>query len=240
MLDAPSAVEFMREALIKISEDEISTIAREVAGKRERIFPLLAESALRTRGREHLAELLGMIFVTRRRAGEILDGVGVMELGDALADLIHGDDPVRERFTRFDAALTAVKPTVRRELGGEVLKMADPATYWLWGRWMWNPDTDTGALPLVLMGDYDLHGEDAGATYLKVGEATRAVLVMADELGFSRMRSSPFAVDVYLGGVYGVYVYTVTRLRMTQEFNRVIPKLPELLRRMFGVHRPEE
>jgi len=42
-------------------------------------------------------------------------------------------------------------------------------------------------------------------------------------------------VDVYLAAIYGVYLYTVTRLRMTQEFNRVIPQLPDLVRWLHGV-----
>ena len=239
VLDAPSAVEFMREALIKISEDDIARIAREVEAKRERVAPRLTATALEGAGEQELLDLLEESFATRRRRREILEAVGGDALREALVELLHGDGAqatVARRFTAWDAALVALHAPVRRELGGELLRMLDPERYWLWARWMWNPATDTGALPLVLVGDYDLHAEDAGATYLKVGAATRAVLTLADELGFSRMRASPFAVDVYLGGVYGVYLYTVTRLRMTQEFNRVIPKLPELLRRMFGVH----
>jgi hypothetical protein len=33
-----------------------------------------------------------------------------------------------------------------------------------------------------------------------------------------------------------VYVYTVLRLRMTQEFNKVMPGLPEFSRRLLGVY----
>ncbi|MCG6958112.1 MAG: hypothetical protein LJF04_19155 [Gemmatimonadetes bacterium] len=242
MLDAPSAVEFMREALIKITEDDIARIAREVEAKRERMVPRLSTAALERAGEEDLLELLAEPFATRRRRREILTAVGQDTLREAVVDLLHGtgaENGVARRFTAWDAALEALHAPVRRELGGELLRMLYPERYWLWARWMWNPATDTGALPLVLVGDYDLHGDNAGATYMKVGKATRAVLALADELGFSRMRANPFAVDVYLGGVYGVYLYTVTRLRMTQEFNRVIPKLPELLRRMFGVHHRE-
>lgn len=242
VLDAPSAVEFMREALIKISEDEIAGIAREVEAKRERLAPLLSAEALAAADRAALERLLAQLFVTRRRRREVVDGVGIAPLRGALLALLHGGDGVADvgaRFTAWDDALNALHAPVRRELGGELLRMLDPERYWLWARWMWNPATDTGALPLVLVGDYDLHGDDAGGMYLKVGAGTRAVLALADELGFSRMRASPYGVDVYLGGVYGIYVYTITRLRMTQEFNRVIPRLPELLRRMFGVHQPE-
>lgn len=243
VLDAPSAVEFMREALIKISEDDIARIAREVEAKRDRMAPRLSLQALESADEGALLGLLGDVFATRRRREEILEKVGAGELGAALVHLLHGDAEQADlgrRFTEWDAATDALHAPVRRELGAELLRMLDPDRYWLWARWMWNPATDTGALPLVLVGDYDLHAADAGDMYLKVGAATRAVLTLADQLGFSRMRATPFAVDVYLGGVYGVYLYTVTRLRMTQEFNRVIPKLPELLRRMFGVHRRED
>jgi hypothetical protein len=72
-----------------------------------------------------------------------------------------------------------------------------------------------------------------------VGAATTAVIATADELGFRRMRANPYAIDVYLAAIYGIYLYTVTRLRMTQEFNRVIPQLPDLVRRLLGVYRPE-
>lgn len=238
-LDAASAVEFMREALIKISEDEIARIATEVEDKRSRVAPMLAREALERAGPVELRALLEGSFATRRRAPAILEGTGGDALRGALLNLLHGSDDVEDRFTRFDDALSGVRASVRRELGSELLRMLDPDRYWLWARWQWNPDTETGALPLVLMGDCDLHGDSAGEIYGKVGLATHTVLRMADELGFHRMRASVFAVDVYLGGVYGVYLYTVTRMRMTQEFNRVIPQLPELLRRLFGVQHRE-
>jgi hypothetical protein len=240
VLDAPSAVEFMREALIKISEDEIATIATEVAQKRDRIRPLLHAGALKYADAAEIRVLLRSFFATRRGADAILESTGASVLSEAFHALLHGDGPLGDRFRQFDGALSQVKPATRRELGGDLLKTLDPESHWLWTRWMWSPSSDTGALPLVLVGDYDLHGADGGETYLKVGLATDAVLTLADELGFSRMRANPFSVDVYLGGVYGVYMYTVTRLRMTQEFNAVIPKLPELLRRLFGVYHPED
>jgi hypothetical protein len=240
MLDAPSAVEFMREALIKISEDEIGTIAREVAQKRERLRPLLSADALGNADAAEIRLLLRSFFATRRKADAILESTEASVLSEAFQALLHGDGPLGDRFTKFDLELAEVQPATRHELGGDLLKTLAPESSWLWPRWMWSPNSDTGALPLVLVGDYDLHGANGGETYLKVGLATDAVLTLADELGFSRMRANPFSVDVYLGGVYGVYMYTVTRLRMTQEFNAVIPKLPELLRRLFGVYHPED
>ena len=45
-----------------------------------------------------------------------------------------------------------------------------------------------------------------------------------------------FGTDVFLGCVYVVYVYMVLRMRMTQEFNKVMPGLSEFVRRLLGVY----
>lgn len=239
VLDAPSAVEFMREALIKISEEEISRVARALEGKHQEMKPFLDADRLEQDAGTSVTELLGRVFATRRRTPQILELIPGDRLGAAVADLVHGPDAVTARFERFDQALAPVAEPVRREFAGECLRFADPDRYWLWARWMWDPHAETGALPLVLVSEYDLHGPDAGAMYAKVGDAIHAVVRTADEIGFHRMQATRFAVDVYLASIYGVYLYTVTRMRMTQEFNKVIPELPALVRRLLGVYRRE-
>ena len=55
--------------------------------------------------------------------------------------------------------------------------------------------------------------------------------------GFRKISQTIFGTDVFLSCVYVIYVYTVLRMRMTQEFNKVIPGLPEFSRRLFGIHK---
>lgn len=237
-VDAPSAVEFMREALIKISEDDIGAVANLLVRKREVMASALADDALARGTAEVVRPILGRVFATRRRADALLVASGGPVLAGAIRDLLRDGRPIDARFRAFDEALPGIEAPVRRELAGECLHFADPERHWLWSRWMWDPGTRTGALPLVMVDEFDFSGSDAGAVYLRVGAATAAVIATADELGFHRMRANPFVVDVYLAAIYGVYLYTVTRLRMTQEFNRVIPGLPDLVRRLLGVHGP--
>ena len=45
--------------------------------------------------------------------------------------------------------------------------------------------------------------------------------------------------DVFLAAVYGIYMYTVQRMRMTREFNKLLPPLPDLIRRLLGVYHLE-
>jgi hypothetical protein len=238
-VDASSAVEFMREALIKISEDEIGTVAELLAAKRLALAPALELASLRQANAAAVRPILERAFVTRRRSDQILVAVGAPALAGAIRDLVHGRGSLAARFRRFDEALPGIEAPIRRELAGECLHFADPDRHWLWARWMWDPEARTGSLPLLMVDGFDFDGPDAGAIYLRVGAATTAVIATADELGFRRMRANPYAIDVYLAAIYGIYLYTVTRLRMTQEFNRVIPQLPDLVRRLLGVYRPE-
>ena len=45
--------------------------------------------------------------------------------------------------------------------------------------------------------------------------------------------------DVFLVAVYGVYMSTVLGLKMSQEFNAIVPPIPQLARRLLGTHRME-
>lgn len=238
-VDAPSAVEFMREALVKISEEDIGVVSDLLAGKRDALAPYLTADALGAANAQAVRPILGRVFATRKRADELILAAGAPAMCRALRDLIHGGGRIETRFTAFDNALAPIDASIRRDLAGECLHFSDPGRYWMWSRWMWDPEARTGALPLVMVEEFDFDGPDAGAAYLRVGAATSAVIATARELGFQRMGASPFSVDVYLAAIYGIYLYTVTRLRMTQEFNRVIPQLPDLVRRLLGVWTPE-
>jgi hypothetical protein len=237
-VDAPSAVEFMREALVKISEDDIGAVADLLAGKSAALAPYLDADALSAANADAVRPILARVFATRRRADELLVAVGAPVMALAIRDLVHGPGRIDDRFLAFDDALSAVDAPVRRDLAGECLHFSDPQRYWMWSRWMWDPEARTGALPLVMVDEFDFSGPDAGAVYLRVGAATAGVIATARDLGFQRMATSPYSVDVYLAAIYGIYLYTVTRLRMTQEFNRVIPQLPDLVRRLLGVWTP--
>jgi hypothetical protein len=104
---------------------------------------------------------------------------------------------------------------------------------------MWDPRANTGALPLVTTEDFDLDAPDRGEAYVRVGEAMAFVNETGKAVGFTDLGSGQFGADVFLACVYSVYMYTVLRLRMTQEFNRIVPELPDLVRRLLGVYRPE-
>jgi hypothetical protein len=239
VVDTESAREFMREALGKISEAEQNAIAAELELKHARVSALLAKPGIDALTPEGLRSILRSIFSTRRRVRDFLDDPAVGDLVSWIRDLLHSRGPIDQRFQTFYDRLGGFPGAIRYDLASELLHFTFPHQYWLWARWVWDPSTRTGALPLVTMEEYDLSAPSVGATYLRVGEAIAFVHETGKAAGFTRIGQGLFGVDVYLACVYCVYVYTTVRMRMTQEFNRVIPPLPELCRRFLGVYKME-
>jgi hypothetical protein len=194
--------------------------------------------AAQTLSRADLRRVLRSVFATRRKADAILDSVGPERFAAAVDDLIHGPGLVTERFAAFDAVMVEF-PEQGFDLPSELLHFTAPDRWWLWTRWMWDPRAGTGALPLVTVEDFDWEAPNRAEGYLRVGEAMAFVNETGRAVGFTDLGQGVFGADVFLACVYAVYMYTVLRLRMTQEFNRIVPELPDLVRRLLGVYRPE-
>ena len=239
IVDTPSAQEFMHEALQKITEEELTAIVTELRYKSQRFHQLLAPAALPVLDEQAMHTLLRSIFSTRRRIAEVMAHIDMATFRGAISILLHGTAPLAERFDEFVAQLEPLDLSLRCDLAGECLHYWDFEHYWLWTRWLWDPSHDTGALPLVTIQEYELHGETPGLTYLKVGEAIAFVNSVGEAAGFQHGGRGLLGTDVYLACVYVVYLYTITRMRMTKEFNKVIPQFPELTRRLLGTYKME-
>jgi hypothetical protein len=238
VVDTPSAQEFHREILERIDAGELEAIAADLGRKSGALRDLLAPGAARL-DRAALRQVLRLVFGARRHADQILDEIGPERLGAAITALLDPGEAVTARFEAFDAVLANL-PGPGFDLPGELLHFTHPGQYWLWTRWLWNPATETGALRLVTTDDIDLaEGASRGEVYLTVGRATAFLDETGKAAGFTGAGPGLFGTDVYLAAVYGIYMYTVLRMRMTQEFNRLLPPLPSLIRRLLGVYHLE-
>lgn len=228
----------MRETLEKVTPETLTAITSEL-GIKSRVFSeRLTAPRLAKPDHDDLRGILRLAFSSRRKADAILDELGAEPLAGAIHHLLYGNDALPHRFERFQSFLAAF-PQAAFELPSEILHFTQPDRYWLWTRWMWDSRPETGALALVTDDDFDFGDDPPGSTYLRVGQAVAFVSETGQSAGFAAIDDSPFSVDVFLGCVYSVYMYTVLRLRMTQEFNRIVPQQDELVRRLLGVHRME-
>lgn len=240
VVDTESAKEFMKEALSKILPEELAQICSQLQVKSQIFQNRLSQKSLSSMAEEDLCKILRLVFSTRRKAAKILEELKAVRLREWTLELLYGNEEVENRFQKFCDHLEELETNIRYDLASELLHFTFPSQFWLWTRWMWDPKTDTGSLPLVTTEDYNLNSSTLGENYLKVGEAVAFVHQVGEAAGFQTISRNLFGTDVYLSCVYVVYVYTVLRMRMTQEFNKVVPGLPEFSRRLLGVYRLEE
>lgn len=190
---------------------------------------------------EEAEAVLRSVFSSRRRAQVILGELSLAGFIGEVDCLLWGEGDAGDRLGTFHERLAGIgrglPPSIGYDLGSELLHFTVPNRHWLWTRWMWDPVTENGALALVTMEEVSLTGVDTADTYRRVGEAVAFVTHVGEAAGFRVADSELFGTDVLLASVYAVYLYTTLRIRMTQEFAKIMPQLPELLRRLLGVHR---
>ncbi len=241
VVDTPTAREFTEQALERVSREELGDVAALLQRKVGAFRTILASDALASMTEDQATGLLRSVFASRRRHRVILDTLTLDGFIRCCADLLYGPGTAEARLASFHHAITAigrgVPPQTGFDLGSSLLHFTDPDRYWLWTQWMWDPHSLTGALPLIVTEEVDLVADDIAESYRRIGVAMAFIDDVGEAAGFRERGHGTLDTDVFLGCVYAIYMYTTLRMRMTQEFNQVVPQLGDLLRRLLGVHR---
>jgi hypothetical protein len=236
-VDVPTAKELIEQIHEHVTVDELAELAGELERKAAAVRGLLLAPDLDA---SRLRAALQWTFVGRRRASAVLGARGDEQLAAWVGDLLEGADPRPARFERFCAAAGPLEGAAAAELASELLHFTSPEHHWLWARWVWSTESRTGALPLLIGEDYDLDADGIGATYERVSEALSALDASPEASSFRLGGGGRLATDVLLACTYSVYMRTVLGLKMTQEFNALVPPMPQLVRRLLGTHHHRE
>ena len=240
IVDSEAALEFMKEATKLASTTELEDIGERLEHKSQVFAELLTEERLDAMTEAELKQLLSWVFSLRRKSSRLLRHNSLHTIRTELKALLYGGDAVPTRFDRFLDSVGGLDRAMIVSLASEALHFSDPRRYWLWTHWVWNPGNGTGALTLVTQDGVDLSAATDGAIYHKVGQATALVNARGHAEGFTRVGRGLFGTDVFLACVYAVYMYTVFRVKLSQEFNRILPELSDLVQRVLGVHQMGE
>ncbi len=232
--DTESARLFMEEALAGVEDHEIDAICSDLGAKSRFFQSKLIDGS--DFGADDVQLILRSVFATRRRAKKVVTQFGAETLKHGMIALVKGSGDLEGRLQEFFDLLEGMPESHRNDLATELLHFTDPQQYWLWTRWMWDPKTNTGAIPLLVSDDFQLDADSVAARYKNVGRAIAYVQSVSQAADFRLANRGIFATDVYLSFVYVIYAYTVLRMRMTKEFNRVMPQLPEFSRRLLGIN----
>jgi hypothetical protein len=239
VIDTPTAEELLGEIMQRATVDELDGIVSALSTKSQRFADLLGPERIGDLDEDGLHKIFRSIFGARKRVDQLVLRTGPAEMAKAVTELLYGSGPVASRLEAFAELIPPIRPGLPVEIGTELLHFADPEQYWLWTRWMWDPAAETGSLRLMTMDDFPLDGDTIGQSYLRIGEAQAVIAETGQMIGFGPMAAGLLGLDVFLAGAYSVYMYTVLQMRLSKEFNQIVPPLPELVRRLLGVHRLE-
>ena len=239
VVDSEAAMEFMKEATKLATSTELEDIGLRLQKKSKLFSDLLSEDHISDLTENEFRHLVGSIFSIKRKANRILKANGFESLQQSITDLLYGEDTIDLRFNRFIDSVHKLDGPMRVNFASELLHFSNPKKYWLWTNWIWDSKTGTGSLPLIVQEGVDLSGQSDGEIYGKVGQSLALVNAVGHSIGFSDSGKGLFGTDVFLACVYAVYMYTVFRVKLSQEFNRILPELSELAQRVLGVYKME-
>ncbi|MDH5401757.1 MAG: hypothetical protein OEZ01_04935 [Candidatus Heimdallarchaeota archaeon] len=237
-IDLLTSYDFIKEIYNRMSVDSLRSLGKRLEVKASKIQSwVTGELTI-----DNLKSMCSWIFITKKISKRWSD-LQWEELSHGVTNLLHGDDKFEDRFNRFcNMSINTLKVRRGYEFAAEVLCYSNPDQYWLWGNWIWDPHARTGALPLVLDKNEDLDAPSYGEQYILIGKKIKKLDSIAEELGIREPNvppSSRFETEIFLCAVFSVYMYTVLRMRMTNEFNTIMPSMPELLERLLGLHKKE-
>lgn len=240
VVDSEAALEFMKEATKLATSSDLEDIGLRLEKKSQIFSDFLSEDHISDLTEDEFRQLAGSIFSIKRKANRIIKTNGFESLRANMTSLLYRDESVEKRFSDFTQSIEKLDSPIRVNFASELLHFSNPKKYWLWTNWIWDSKTGTGALPLVVQEGVDFSGQTVGEIYRKVGQSMALVNAVGHSIGFSNSGKGLFGTDVFLACVYAVYMYTVFRVKLSQEFNRILPELPELTQRVLGVHHLEK
>ena len=236
--DDPVLEETLQEALKQVSSDDVIAIADELAERHERLFSgLRVDPASLT---PSFADIAAAVTHTRANAKALTNyfAHGDFQVFD---DLLNGESPTPVRVAKFVQKLDALDTRLALELASGLLYNTSPKDNWLWTRWLWDPTTGTGILPLLAGSTHNLLADNLADGYARVGLVTAMSMKFAegtglwtDELTVNEKRAV-FANSAFLACAYNVYLYGTTSWRLSREFNNLLPSLPNMARKLLGL-----
>lgn len=241
--DDPLLEETLQEALKQVSSDDVIAIADELAERHTQLFfELKTDSAKLT---SSLIDIAAAVTHTRANARTIMNYFAQSDL-KILKDCLYGDAPVPTRIERFVDKLNALDTRLALEFASGLLHNTFPNEYWLWTRWLWDPTTGTGILPLLAGSTHNLLAENLADGYARVGAVTAMSMKFAEGTGLwtsglvANEKRAQFANSAFLACAYNVYLYGTTSWRLSREFNNLLPSLPNMARKLLGLKKVKE
>ena len=241
--DDPELHNALQRALAQVSPADVIAIAEELAERHTRLFQGLENDS--TRVALSFADIASAVTHTKANARTITNYFAQNDF--AIFDKLLNDElPTPVRVATFVEKLNALDTRLALELASGLLHNTDPNRSWLWTRWLWDPTTGTGILPLLAGSTHNLLANNLADGYARVGAVTAMSMKFAEGTGLfvdeltGNERRAQFANSAFLACAYAVYMYGSTSWRLSRDFNELLPSLPNMARRLLGLPKAKE
>lgn len=236
--DDPELLANLREALSQVSPDDVIAITDELAERQSRLFVSL--DAHPGKLTSSFADVASAVTHTKANARSI---TGYFAQGEmtVFTELLAGEAPAPVRVAVFVEQQNALDTRLALELATGLLYNTSPKEHWLWTRWLWDPTTGTGILPLLAGSSHNLLATNIADGYARVGSVTALSIKFGEGTGLwtdslvENPTRAQFANSAFLACAYAVYMYGSTSWRLSRDFNELLPSLPNMARRLLGL-----
>ncbi len=241
--DDPILEETLQEALKQVSSDDVIAIADELAQRHAALFLGLETDSARLSS--SFSDIAAAVTHTRANARTITNYFAEGDF-NMFEDLLHEESPPPVRVAKLVEKLNALDTRLALELASGLLHNASPNHHWLWTRWLWDPTTGTGILPLLAGSTHNLLADNLADGYARVGAVTAMSMKFAEGTGLwtdelmANEKRAQFANSAFLACAYNVYLYGTTSWRLSREFNNLLPSLPNMARKLLGLKKLKE
>ena len=218
--------------------------------KHELFLRALGQDTIGQLTEEDIETLLDTVFSARRRLYPVLAQQGHSRTVEAMQDLLYGKARLKDRMERFLALVPLQEDGDReqRKLAGknrraawdfasEMLHFVAPDRYPLMSRWVWDQQTQSGALREFIRGNDSMADLVLGSSP-EVFEGARVWLVsQLSEQGL--YRDLPFWVDLVLAQAYAEYFRSMAEGMLSADFGRGITP-GEHVQKFLGIDSPSK
>ena len=240
--DDPVLQETLVDALAQVSPADVISIADELSARHERIFLNLKTDSVALES--SFADIAAAVTHTKANARTLTNYFAESDLaGKLITELLITELPAPVRVAIFVEKVNALDTRLALELASGLLHYTSPNDNWLWTRWLWDPTTGTGILPLLAGSTHNLLAENLADGYARVGLVTAMSMKFGEGTGLwtdelmSNKKRAQFANSAFLACAYNVYLYGTTSWRLSREFNNLLPSLPNMARRLLGLRK---
>jgi hypothetical protein len=240
--DDPVLQETLVDALAQVSPADVISIADELSARHERIFLNLKTDSVALES--SFADIAAAVTHTKANARTLTNYFAESDLaGKLITELLITELPAPVRVAIFVEKVNALDTRLALELASGLLHYTSPNDNWLWTRWLWDPTTGTGILPLLAGSTHNLRAENLADGYARVGLVTAMSMKFGEGTGLwtdelmSNKKRAQFANSAFLACAYNVYLYGTTSWRLSREFNNLLPSLPNMARRLLGLRK---